>query len=85
MLPIALTRWEVSRWEGGLLLGFYIAYIAYLVMEATGHAALRPFGAAMVWFVIPLTVLVVSSVTVYELTTRRAATRTASDPKESAP
>ncbi|WP_232832165.1 calcium/sodium antiporter [Nocardiopsis sp. FIRDI 009] len=81
LLPIALTGWEVARWEGGLLVGFYAAYITYLVMEATGHAALRPFSAAMVWFVIPITALWLLSVVVYELSMlrggrRRAATRT---------
>ncbi|MFI6574156.1 calcium/sodium antiporter [Nocardiopsis sp. NPDC050513] len=86
LLPIALTRLEVARWEGALLVGFYVAYIAYLVVEATGHAALRPFSAAMLWFVIPLTALWLVTVAVYELSTRRggrkpAATRTAQNVK----
>ncbi|MCY9783940.1 calcium/sodium antiporter [Nocardiopsis sp. EMB25] len=72
LLPIALSRLEVTRWEGALLVGFYTAYITYLVMEATEHAALQPFSAAMLWFVIPLTALWALSVTAYELSMLRA-------------
>ncbi|MFE3460100.1 calcium/sodium antiporter [Nocardiopsis aegyptia] len=71
LLPIALTRLDVARWEGALLVGFYVAYLAYLVVEATEHAALGPFSAAMLWFVIPLTVVWLLSVMVHELRTRR--------------
>jgi len=30
-LPIFFTRFTVDRWEGGLLLGCYGAYMAYLI------------------------------------------------------
>ncbi|MFD6952144.1 MULTISPECIES: calcium/sodium antiporter [unclassified Nocardiopsis] len=75
LLPVALTRLSVARWEGALLVGFYAAYISYLVLEGTEHAALRPYSAAMLWFVIPLTVLWLLSVMVYELSTRRGGGR----------
>jgi cation:H+ antiporter len=54
-LPIFFTGYAIERWEGALLLGFYFAYVSYLVMEATTHAALPHFSAAMAWFVLPLT------------------------------
>ncbi|WP_053616742.1 calcium/sodium antiporter [Nocardiopsis sp. NRRL B-16309] len=85
LLPIALTRLEVVRWEGGLLVGFYAAYIAYLVVEATEHAALGPFSAAMLWFVIPLTALWMISVTVYELSARRRERRATPVPEGRGP
>ncbi|WP_436885783.1 calcium/sodium antiporter [Nocardiopsis dassonvillei] len=71
LLPIALTGLDVSRWEGALLVGFYVAYIAYLVLEATGNAVLGTYSAAMLWFVIPLTALWLTVVTVGELKRRR--------------
>ncbi|MDE3155782.1 MAG: calcium/sodium antiporter [Acidobacteriota bacterium] len=55
-LPIFIGG-RISRWEGGLLAGYYVAYTVYLVMAATGHAALPAFGAAMRWFAIPLTIV----------------------------
>jgi cation:H+ antiporter len=80
LLPIALTQLDVARWEGALLVGFYAAYIAYLVVEATDHSALQPFSAAMLWFVIPLTALWLLYVTVHELITRRRAAKPGDTP-----
>ncbi|MGQ4268542.1 calcium/sodium antiporter [Nocardiopsis changdeensis] len=80
LLPIALTGSDVSRWEGALLVGFYIAYIAYLVLAATEHAALEPLSAAMLWFVIPLTALWLAVAAVHELKRRRGKRRAASAP-----
>jgi cation:H+ antiporter len=54
-LPIFFTGYAIDRWEGALLLGFYVAYVSYLVMDATRHDALPHFSAAMAWFVLPLT------------------------------
>jgi cation:H+ antiporter len=80
LLPIALTQLDVARWEGALLVGFYAAYIVYLVVEATDHSALQPFSAAMLWFVIPLTALWLLYVTVHELITRRRAPKPGDTP-----
>lgn len=71
LLPIAMTKLDVARWEGALLVGFYVAYITFLVMQATEHAVLQPFSAAMLWFVIPVTVVWLLSVMVHELRSRR--------------
>ncbi|HUP23913.1 MAG TPA: calcium/sodium antiporter, partial [Thermoanaerobaculia bacterium] len=46
-LPIFLTGHVIARWEGGLFLGYYLAYVLYLVLVATGHELLGPFRAAM--------------------------------------
>lgn len=56
-LPIFLSGWTIARWEGAIFLGYYVAYTAYLVMDAAGHAALPAVGTAMTWFVLPLTTL----------------------------
>nr|WP_225443646.1 calcium/sodium antiporter [Lolliginicoccus lacisalsi] len=55
LLPVAFTGLAVARWEGGVFVAFYGAYLGYLVLDATDHDALEPFGATMMWFVIPIT------------------------------
>jgi cation:H+ antiporter len=56
-LPIFFTGHTISRWEGAVFLAYYVAYTAYLILDAAGHAALTTFGDAMVWFALPLTAL----------------------------
>jgi cation:H+ antiporter len=56
-LPVFLTGREIARWEGGLFLGYYAAYVAYLVLAAQAHGALGPYSAVMLGFVIPLTIV----------------------------
>jgi len=54
-LPIFFVGHSISRREGALLLGYYVAYTTYLVLQAEGHDALPAFGRVMMLFVIPLT------------------------------
>lgn len=56
-LPIFFTGHRIARWEGGLFLGYYVAYVAYLLLDAAGHDALPAFSMAMMAFVVPLTVI----------------------------
>jgi cation:H+ antiporter len=56
-LPIIITGRRISRGEGCLLLGYCIAYLVYTLLAATHHDALPAFSNAMLWVVIPITVL----------------------------
>jgi cation:H+ antiporter len=56
-LPVFFTGYTIARWEGAVFLAYYVAYTVYLVLDATEHDALNEFGAAMTWFVLPLTAL----------------------------
>ncbi len=56
-LPIFLTGREIARWEGGVFLGYYVAYAAYLILAAQQHDALQAFSGVMMGFVVPLTVV----------------------------
>jgi cation:H+ antiporter len=56
-LPIFFTGNVIARWEGKLFLLYYAAYTTYIVLDSTGHHFERTFTYAMVWFVIPLTVI----------------------------
>lgn len=53
-LPVFFTHGALSRWEGGLFLALYGAYLAYLVLAATAHDALRGYTLVMGGFVLPL-------------------------------
>lgn len=54
-LPIFFTGGEISRREGAVLLAYYVAYTAYLILAATQHGALQVINATMLYFVLPLT------------------------------
>jgi cation:H+ antiporter len=56
-LPVFLTGREIARWEGGLFLGYYFAYAAFLVLSARHHEVLPAFSAVMLSFVAPLTIV----------------------------
>lgn len=56
-LPIFLTGREIARWEGGVFLAYYVAYVLYLVLDAQGHDALGAYSNAMLTFVVPLTIV----------------------------
>jgi cation:H+ antiporter len=56
-LPVFMTGREIARWEGGVFLVYYAAYVAYLILATQQHDALGTFSTAMMSFVIPITVI----------------------------
>jgi cation:H+ antiporter len=56
-LPVFMTGREIARWEGALFLAYYVAYVCYLILAAKEHDALPVFSAAMLGFVLPLTIV----------------------------
>jgi cation:H+ antiporter len=70
-LPIFFTGHLIARWEGFLLLGYYIAYVAYLLLRASEHSRLETFNTVMLAFVVPITVITLVVVSVRALRTRR--------------
>lgn len=56
-LPIFFTGYRITRWEGFLFLGYYIAYTAFLILDASKHDALPAFSGVMQLFVLPLTAI----------------------------
>ena len=56
-VPVFMTGREIARWEGGVFLLYYVAYVAYLILAAQQHAALGTFSAVMMGFVVPLTLI----------------------------
>jgi cation:H+ antiporter len=70
-LPIFFTGMEIKRWEGGVFLLYYVAYSAFLILDATDHAALPAFSNIMLLFVVPLTVLTLGVTIFQEMRLRR--------------
>jgi cation:H+ antiporter len=66
-LPIFLTGYRIERWEGALFLAYYVFYVTYLVLAATGHALLPLFASAMLLFALPLTAVTLAVVTWHTL------------------
>lgn len=68
--PIFFAGHRISRTNGIAFLGFYIAYVVYLIFNATSHEALGTLRSAMVYFILPLTTLTLIFITVQELRSR---------------
>jgi cation:H+ antiporter len=54
-LPIFFTGGLIKRWEGGLLLAYYVAYTAYLVLAAGKSDSVTLLRDGMLYFAAPLT------------------------------
>jgi len=47
----------IARWQGGVFVGYYLAYIVYLILAVDGQDTLGTFGRVMGYFALPLTVI----------------------------
>ncbi|MBL8352071.1 MAG: calcium/sodium antiporter [Burkholderiaceae bacterium] len=56
-LPVFISGRQVARWEGGVFLAYYAAYVSWLVLTAQQHPTVSLLAAAMLGFVLPLTVI----------------------------
>ena len=56
-LPIFFSGYSIARWEGGLFLGYYVAYTTFLILAAAEHDALAGFSNYMLYFIMPLTII----------------------------
>lgn len=65
-LPILYTGYRVDRREGILLLGFYVAYLVYLVFVALGEPVADGFGQALVLGAVPLAGIVLAGLALRE-------------------
>ncbi len=52
-LPVFFTG-LIARWQGVLFLGFYVAYLGYVILNATDHDSLDMYSTVMLLFVLPL-------------------------------
>jgi len=70
-LPIFFTGGVIRRYEGGILLGYYLIYTLYLIFASTRHELLNEYSTVLIWFVMPLTALTIVITLVQDLRRRR--------------
>lgn len=70
-LPLFVTGSMLDRWEGGVFVAFYVAYVGWLVLDATDHSLRDDYAAAMLVFVAPLTLLTLGVISTREIASRR--------------
>jgi cation:H+ antiporter len=64
---VLYTGSRVSRPEGAVLLAWFVAYTAYLVLDSADHDAVGPFSAVLLWFCLPVTVVAAAGLAVREV------------------
>lgn len=64
--PIFFTGRRIVRWEGAVFLVLYIAYLLYQFLIASEHEVLEVFIALMLYFVIPMILLLVTTAFIAE-------------------
>jgi len=59
-LPIFFAGMRISRPEGAIFLGYYAAYIVFVILNATNPDATATFKRLMFAFIAPLTILLIA-------------------------
>ncbi|WP_319420969.1 calcium/sodium antiporter [Pleurocapsa sp. FMAR1] len=65
-LPIFYSGKKIDRREGVLFLFYYLAYNAYLILDALNHKALTVYTNIMLFVVIPLTIIALIAMAIIE-------------------
>ncbi len=60
-LPIFASDYKINRWEGVLLLTYYVAYIVYLYLSHASEVTSTPIEIPLLYWVVPLLVVAVLS------------------------
>ena len=68
-LPVFISGREIARWEGALFIGYYAAYVAYLVLKAREHDMLPAYSTVMLSFVLPITIITLVVVSIRQTKT----------------
>ncbi len=58
-LPLFLTGGRLSRGEGFLLLGYYVTYAVYLILDGLNHGSFPAYRQVMLFAVVPLTAVAI--------------------------
>ncbi len=56
-LPVFFTGRTITRWNGAVFLAYYLAYLTNLTLRAMNVPIAKEFTLAMLFFVIPLTLI----------------------------
>ena len=74
-VPIFFSGLRISRLEGLLFVSLYVAYVAYIVLDARGHDALPAFSGMMMLGVLPAATIVVAVTTLHSVISHRRTRR----------
>lgn len=61
-VPIFFSHYAIDRWEGALFLIYYTVYTAYLILKSTNHDHLPYLSAALFYFVIPMSLVILAAI-----------------------
>ena len=75
-LPIFFTGLKIVRWEGLIFLLAYVAYTAYLILDAYDHDGLHSFRSMLQYFTLPMAAIMVTSSAVKALRRREGRDQT---------
>jgi cation:H+ antiporter len=67
-LPVMFTGRRLNRWEGAVFVLYYAGYVSYLVLEATGYLVTPHVREALLFFVVPLTLVTFFVIAYREIT-----------------
>jgi len=70
-LPVFFKDNIISRWQGGVFLAYYAAYVAYLILGVREHDALQMLGRVLVYFAFPLTAITFGAIAWQRIRQRR--------------
>lgn len=70
-VPIFFSGTKILRREGALFFFYYLAYTAYLILNAIRHPALPVFTQVMIGFALPVTVVTLAVVMLRVIAQRR--------------
>ncbi|MDX1679753.1 MAG: calcium/sodium antiporter [Akkermansiaceae bacterium] len=62
-LPIFLTKYTITRLNGGFFILYYGAYLGYLLLTASKHDYVEHYRYALTWFVLPITAVTLLIIT----------------------
>ncbi len=72
-LPIFFAGYRITRWNGWLFLFYYIVYTVYLILRTTESPVLPLFAQALLFFIVPLTVVALAVITMNAIRVQRRA------------
>jgi cation:H+ antiporter len=70
-LPIFFSGYIISRWEGGLFLSYYAAYVLYLFLFSVEHDFLPRYSTIMLRYILPPTALLLVFVSLKAFRSKR--------------
>jgi len=70
-LPVFVIGYSLMRWEGLMFLGFYGAYITWLVIDSAGYTIRDQYTVAVLGFLLPLSVVTFVVISARERRARR--------------